>query len=285
MQRKEMTLEEAKEVLRRLGRHVVAIAGTYRSVDEDGTIGNKDRFFAIAVCLFAVGDKWFMITAGHCIDEYLKLAKSPRAVITGRVLVDYFGTGAPHRDPILYNFEDEQYSHVDSEEQGLDFALIQVSPLLRKQLEANGNLPLTPASWAKADQFPFESFYVFGFPAESSDPFEIGGRPGGIMRPEMMPVRKLADDSSRRFPRFKAEIIDRGGLKSVKGFSGGPIFGVVYGGGEIRFYVVAIQSRWDEVKIVFGCPIFMIVHVMLENYWLSQQDAAADSRSTPASGD
>jgi hypothetical protein len=97
---------QAQEVLRCLGRHVVAIAGTYRWVNEDGTIENKDRFFAIAVCLFAVGDKWFMITAGHCIDEYLKLVKSPRVVITGRVLVDYFGTGAPHHDPIPYNLED-----------------------------------------------------------------------------------------------------------------------------------------------------------------------------------
>jgi hypothetical protein len=275
-----MTQEEAQEVLRHLGRHVVAIAGTYRWVNEDGTIENEDRFFALAVCLFAVGDKWFMITAGHCIDEYLKLAKSPRAVITGRVLVDYFGTGAPHRDPIPYNLEDEQYSYVDSEEQGLDFAVIQVSALLRKQLEANENLPLTPASWARADQFPFKSFYVFGFPAEGTDPFEIGGRPGGMMRAELMPVRKLADDASHRFPRFKAEITDRGGLKSVKGFSGGPIFGVIYGENEIRFYVVAIQSRWDEVKIVFGCPIFVIMHVMLETHRLSQQEAAADSGST-----
>lgn len=284
MQNEEMPPEEAQEVLRRLGRHVVAIAGTYRWVNEDLTIENKDRFFAIAVCLLAVGDKWFMITAGHCIDEYLKLAKSRHAVITGRVLVDYFGTGAPHRDPIPYNLEEEEYSRVDSEEQGLDFAVIQVSPLLRKQLEANGNLPLTQASWAKTDQFLFDSFYVFGFPAESTDPFEIGGLPGGMIRPEMMPVRKLVDDSSRRFPRFKAEIIDRGGLNSVKGFSGGPIFGMVYGENEMRFYLVAIQSRWDEVKMVFGCPIFVIIHVMLENQRLSQQEMAADSRDAGASG-
>lgn len=207
-----------------------------------------------------------MITAGHCIDEYLKLSRSPRALITGRVLVDYFGTDAPHRAPIPYNLEDEQCSQVDSEEQGLDFAIIRVSPLLRAQLEANGNVPMTPASWAMPDKYPFESFHVFGFPAESTDPFEIGGRPGGMMRPELMPVRKLPDDTSHKFPRFRAEIVDRGGLNTVKGFSGGPIFGVLYGENEIRFYFVAIQSRWDEVKIVYGCPIYVIMHVIMENY-------------------
>src|SRR6185437_7305086 len=151
------------------------------------------------------------------VDEYLKLACTPRAVFTGRGLVDYFGIGAPHHDPIPYNLDDEQYSHVDNEEEGLDFAIIQVSPLLRAQLEANGNVPMTPASWAEPDKYSFESFYRFGFPAESTDPFEIGGRPGGVMRPELIPVRKLPDETSHRFPRFKAEIIDRGGLNTVKG--------------------------------------------------------------------
>lgn len=105
------------------------------------------------------------------------------------------------------------------------------------------------------------------------------------MRPELMPVRKLADDSSRRFPRFKAEIIDRGGLKSIKGFSGGPIFGVIYGEDEIGFYVVAIQSRWDEEKIIFGCPIFVIMHVISESYRLRQREAAAESADSGGSGE
>jgi len=275
-----MTPEQSQEVVRVLGRHVLAIAGTYRWVNEDGSIEKEDRFFAIAVCLAAVGDKWFMITAGHCVDEYLKLACTPRAVFTGRGLVDYFGIGAPHHDPIPYNLDDEQYSHVDNEEEGLDFAIIQVSPLLRAQLEANGNVPMTPASWAEPDKYSFESFYIFGFPAESTDPFEIGGRPGGVMRPELIPVRKLPDETSHRFPRFKAEIIDRGGLNTVKGFSGGPIFGVLYGENEIRFYFVAIQSRWDEVKIVFGCPISVIIHVMLENYRIAQQDAGQSGETS-----
>jgi hypothetical protein len=281
-----MKPEQAQEVVRHLGRHVVAIAGTYRWVNEDGTVESKDRFFAIAVCLAAVGGKWFMITAGHCIDEYLKLAGSPRALITGRVLVDYFGTGALHSDPIPYNLEDEQYSQVDNEDQGLDFAIIQVSPLLRAQLEANGNVPITPASWAKPDTYPSERFHIFGFPAESTDSFEIGGRPGGIMRPELMPVRKLPDDTSHKFTRFRAEVIDRGGLKTVKGFSGGPIFGVLYGENEIGVYFAAIQSRWDEVKIVFGCPIDVIMHVILESYRIGQQDAgeAGGAESTQPNG-
>jgi hypothetical protein len=36
-------------------------------------------------------------------------------------------------------------------------------------------------------------------------------------------------------------------------------------------HVIAIQSRWDKVKIVFGCPIYVIMHVMFENYRLNQQ--------------
>lgn len=40
----EMTPEQAQEVIRRLGRHVVAIAGTYRWVKEDGSVDQEDRF-------------------------------------------------------------------------------------------------------------------------------------------------------------------------------------------------------------------------------------------------
>lgn len=272
MERADITPELEQRIVRDLGRHVVAIAGTYRLIDEQGKTENEDRFFAIAVCIFAVADKWFLITAGHCVDEYRELAKSQRAVITGRVLVDYFGTGAQHHYPIPYDLESEECSHLDVD--GVDFAVIQVSPLLRQQLEANGNIPLTPASWAKPDDRPFDSFFVYGFPAERTDALEIAGRPGGIIQADLMPVRRLGDDKSHRFPRFRAEIVDRGDLASVKGFSGGPVLGMISGEEQTQYYVVAIQSSWDKVQVIFGCPIYVIVDVMMENFRLSQEGGA-----------
>jgi hypothetical protein len=46
-------------------------------------------------------------------------------------------------------------------------------------------------------------------------------------------------------------------LPSIVGMSGGPIFGFKKGeDGLLRYWIVAVQSRWREsARIIFGCPV------------------------------
>jgi hypothetical protein len=56
------------------------------------------------------------------------------------------------------------------------------------------------------------------------------------------------------YPRFVGKLSDDLPLDTIKGMSGGPIFG--FDQECSRYWIVAIQSSWlPERKITFGCPI------------------------------
>ncbi len=77
----------------------------------------------------------------------------------------------------------------------------------------------------------------------------------GHVQPSYIPLRRLPDDKQETFPRFKAEILDKGNQQSIKGMSGGPIFGFFREAGERKYLLVAFQSRWDKQSTVFGCLV------------------------------
>jgi hypothetical protein len=101
-------------------------------------------------------------------------------------------------------------------------------------------------------------------------------------------LRSLSSASTRRIANaFIGQLDPALDLKSVKGMSGGPIFGFCREP-QLRYWVVALQSSWNaEKRIVYGCSLPVLASLMTE--WVrkhpapsAQAAAARGKRTLPA---
>jgi len=268
---KKWTAEELDDLLKHFLRHVVGFAINYRvrlkngKPAADGEFG--DEQFAFFTCfVIAIRRKWFLVTAGHITTEWTpgieKGVAEGYLEVTGRSLADYFGTGAAHFDPLPFDFFDQPTIHVFEKDLGLDFAIVPVGDLVAKGLEANKILPL-PINWERGKKFDdFYGFGIVGFPGEYSNPRKFNGigKTGGEVKPVLVPVeRQEIPTPARQAPQFVGKILDMGDQKSIVGLSGGPIFG--YRDGS-QYEVVAIQSMWNKVDTIYGCPLDVVFRVI-----------------------
>jgi hypothetical protein len=148
----------------------------------------------------------------------------------------------------------------------LDFGLIFVRPFFTASLQRNGITPLTAGQWNYPNTVAFDQHAIVGFPDEYTD--------CDAVQPSYVPIRRLADDTSKTFTRFKGQIIDKGDQESIKGMSGGPIFGFYKEGADFKYLLEALHVAWDKSTIVYGCPIktiMTVLQVRLQQYQQSQQ--------------
>ena len=64
---------------------------------------------------------------------------------------------------------------------------------------------------------------------------------------------KPSKDHSQANGRLALDILDKGGLDSIVGLSGGPVFGIHRAGDEMLVHLIAIQSSWDQRATAFAC--------------------------------
>ncbi|MBX3451559.1 MAG: hypothetical protein KF777_18505, partial [Planctomycetaceae bacterium] len=55
-------------------------------------------------------------------------------------------------------------------------------------------------------------------------------------------------------------------LNSLKGVSGGPIFGFYDSDEGLSYWVVAIQSHSFENRFIFGCPVQLFGNALLDQF-------------------
>ena len=63
--------------------------------------GADHRRFIITTFVMSIYEQWFLVTAGHCIENIEKLTEAGYK-ITRCWLIDSMGTGAAHRHPIPF---------------------------------------------------------------------------------------------------------------------------------------------------------------------------------------
>ena len=140
-------------------RHLIPL---YVSFSKDDKVTNS----LYTTFVLSVYDQWFLITAGHCVDELQDAWRHGYSVEKAR-LIDCMGEGAVHKHSILFDlenavpiqpFRDDKY----------DYGLIFVEDHYRSLLEKNGVVPLTEDVWEKQpDEVDF--YLLIGVPAEFSD--------------------------------------------------------------------------------------------------------------------
>ena len=216
--------------------------------------GRDSRQFIVTAFVLSVEDEWFLVTAGHCLRD-IETIKTRGAEITSCALVDTLGEGAEFKYTIPFAYERASPHYLSSDYPEFDYGMIPLSRYYRQLLEANNVQPLSEQVWNKQpDDFDF--FKLIGVPFEllhfTNEFVEVTTALFDVEALDKLP-EGFPEPS---IPQFVGKIHLAEDIDSIDGTSGGPIFGFKeIPTGELRYWLVALQSRWYPTsQIVIGCP-------------------------------
>ncbi len=237
------------EIVSYFMRHLVPVAFTFSN-------GQDIQNFVMTSFVLSVSDKWFLVTAGHCLNQIDELTKKHHYEIRNCVLIDSLGIKAKHRESIPFYYLGSNPTHLNDD--NFDYGYMELSPLYRKLLEKNKIIPLNEQVW-KLQPSPSEiDFYaLLGLPSELS---KFHSESSLEVNPSLYRVTPLntrpAEFPITEYPLFYGSISLGEGNISIKGMSGGPIFGFRQEpNGQLRYWLIALQSTWlTQKKYICGCP-------------------------------
>lgn len=258
------TRNPSEGAVRFMSRHLVALTGEYRTFKEEGSLFHRG-VFAFSGFVLSMGDRWFWVTAGHCLkDELDGRIKARRMQVSEVAFADYFGPDPCNYNRLPYTYEPDCGFYVYDRDLALDFGLIPLRPLYRQGMEANGVLPICRENWIKQPGLTFDYFKMLGFPSHRIQVTEDEtGHITSYMQSAMIAIDRVAPEDIDNPPPgawFVGRIPADVEIPSIEGMSGGPIYGFRRAeDGKLYYHVVALQSWWRErSRITFGCslPVF-----------------------------
>lgn len=248
-----------------LNKNIIALVLIYWHLDEKGN--SKGTPFVTAVSGFAMsfGESWFMVTAGHVLEDLDELIDQKYVKVVDSFIVDSLGSQAKHTDHIPYTYEKEKrgYHYAD----GLDFGLIALGLHERQLLEANGIVPVAIENWISIDLDRCTGFMLLGIPA-SLVGLEKNGQMTGInIGTALYTVKRLTEPppgaDQTIFERFMGDLGKE--HSPLKGTSGGPILGFFRDNDDnLCYWVVALQSKCIKNRYIFGCPLKLFGGILLD---------------------
>jgi hypothetical protein len=269
MDDQQMTPNDAKEAnqegfLAFLCDHLVLLGGTYVDLDGEGRDKSEERFFSLPGIIMSVRGVWWLVTAGHVIEELEGGLTAGKARLTNCCLAAHFGSKAAAEQTIPFDFQSSSMYHpINNEAAGLDFALLPLTEEQRAALAENGIRPVFEENWNQQRVEACEVFALLGAPhclvSDRTRLVPYGDGVAGIINPTLVSVHRieLSPDEmpDSTYPWFVGVVGASSGLPNIVGMSGGPIFGFFKGAaGRWQYWIVALQSRWNEERrIVFAC--------------------------------
>jgi hypothetical protein len=265
-----MSTDRLRDFERFMSRHLVALTGQYISFNPDGSELHRGvvAFSGFVIEFF---DKWFWVTAGHCLKDLEKEIEAGHLKVWNYSFADHFGLNAPHREVVPITYDAECRFFIDQPSQALDFGLIQLSDLHRKAMEKNGIVAVTRENWKNQPALDFEHYTMLGFPSHlKQEIHHSDGHVDGFIEPVMIPLDRLRPEEMDEVPEaawFIGKIPDEVKIPSIVGMSGGPIYGFrKQPDGQWTYHIVALQSWWYEDKrIAFGCSLPLFAEMLHES--------------------
>src|ERR1043166_2947443 len=77
-----------------LSRHLLVLGVNYVALDKDGKETGEEQFLAYTCTVFAQDDRWFLLSAGHVVEELERLVSTHQIKLLRQELADYFGPDA-----------------------------------------------------------------------------------------------------------------------------------------------------------------------------------------------
>ncbi len=259
------------DIVQFFARHFVSIGWIDRTPGERSSAneGLGQPFNVSAFVMQVCGD-WFLVTAGHVIED-LKVAHSTGQVLTNFQLNDTWANSPAGAIPIPIDFEyvlARAQSLYDSD-LGLDYACIHFGDHYKQLLQANGIVPIDETAWEKGVPENPDFHFMLGVPAQLSNVNLQSSTPCEEVNCVLLPIREvneLPEDLQSKPHRFYGRLDDPlrctngAQLTDIDGMSGGPIIAVKRTPeGQMRYWVVAIQSAWRRSdRIVIGNRILVL---------------------------
>ena len=262
--------QKARDFLKFMSRHLVALVAQYESFDDKGSRFHHGVIVYSGFVL-SLHARWFWVTAGHCLKNENAIDEDERGLDdllgTGRIkllsagFADYFGLEAPHRHCVPFPYEPGCAIQLFRKDLGLDFALIPLPDLIRAAFEKNGIVAVSRENWIHQPNLSFSQFRILGFPSH----FVHSGKNMNDelvaeFQPAMIAVDRLEPSTLEGVPAnvwFVGQIPPEVKIQSIKGMSGGPIYGLRKSEtGQWFYHVIALQSWWrDKRRTIFGCSL------------------------------
>jgi hypothetical protein len=210
--------------------------------------------FVVTAFVLSVGSEWFLITAGHCIHDIERLTHEFGYQITQCYLLDSMGLGGKHHDPIPFDYESASPTCL-SEHREFDYGILSLSSYYKRLLETNNVQALHEEVWKKQPT-KVDFYMLLGVPFElmKVDPNTVNVTTT-LHKVEVLSQRP-DDFPDTNIPLFYGQIRLGETVTNIEGMSGGPIFGFYQNDkSELRYWLIAIQSRWLPAShILMACP-------------------------------
>ena len=202
------------------------------------------------------------MTAGHVFTKYRE-AQAEGIVALEHRLHDFWGDPDNYSQAIVFDFFDEAEDRIVefNEDAGLDFALIPMPHLVVRALSETIT-PFRRIDWCQESLDVCDRYFMIGLPGEkaSDDIFTSDNEAFARIGLALVVLRvdrvSEAEAKETKYPQFVGKLAGDA-VKNIKGMSGGPIIGMRYDdNGNLRYYPVALQSRWIAPRrITIGCLI------------------------------
>jgi hypothetical protein len=254
-------------------RHTVALCVHYHAI-ADGEPVPPMRLFALPAAVVEMYGSVFLLASGHALEGLDRDVQAGAAVVSSAVLIDSFQTDARFDHPIPFDYANAPRLPLYDESDGIDFALVRLSPVYVSNLLSQGIAPLRQAQWQSPDDEQFVEYYVVGLPAERQFMDELSHASVALTTLPIEAALAPPEATDTRAPRFVGRIVDMGGIADIDGMSGGPIFGVT-ADEPAQYRLVAVQGSWlSGSRTVFGCRVDVIRELMRQ--WV-EESAGGDA--------
>jgi hypothetical protein len=259
----------ARDYTEFFSRHLVGLAWYDGTVNSHGEFTSRPNYRCASGFLLQVLDDYWLVTAGHVVKD-ARSSQSEGVVGKNHSLLDWFSPRVVFREPIPFDFVDASLPPLYEPEIGVDVAFIPLPSFIVQQLLQTVE-PITHASWMHQRGLTFDFYAILGTPAEATlqeTRKDVGRESVTTYSRSCVIFLKALDDAAKAeaeiadlaTQQFVGRILPLGIADDIAGTSGGLILGFKKSeDGQLRYWPVAIQSRWRRRSgIVFGTSIPII---------------------------
>ena len=248
-----------------MAQHFVALSCQYESLNKDGSVFHSGTMIFSGFVIDLL-DTWYWVTAGHCVQEELDDNINQNKIrIVGGSFVDYLGIGAKHFSPYPYTYSPGDGLYLYRPEAGLDFAVIRLDGLMQAAFRENGVVPIGRENWVRQPELTFSFYRMLGIPCgRIMTTKEPDGSESVSIGTAFLAVDDVTEEEFDSIPDYRpnmfiGKIAPEAKIESIKGMSGGPIFGFRYlPDSRLVYHAVALQSSWyPDSRIICGCPLIV----------------------------
>lgn len=247
-----------------MAQHFVPLMVRLEHYYKDGSF-RQENTTVISGFIMELDGQWYWTTAGHCLKDLDDGISEKILKVIGGDFVDHIGTGAIKQENYPFQYEPGRGFYVYDKAEGLDFALIPLDSLTRRNFELMGRVPIQKRTWIHTPNDKFDFYKMLGIPqsqvrTSEEDEDAISFTP---VMAAFVPIdpASVKDQSVQQW--LVGEMPARSKLNTVVGMSGGPIFGFRYlPDGGLAYHLVALQSSWIKpTDVVMACPIPYFMNV------------------------